>query len=474
MTIEDLRASQAIGETQSGTAGADPNFPGDHNGFAPQGSSVTGGPSSRNGHRHRDTHTWDAIAGPTSGLTRQLSSPVEGASVRDHTPQSTNVGAAHKARASSGAPDYPVTDNQATTTRSSSPGNQDCGDQSGTGNQARSVAASNPPGPAKGQASPKASAPVLADPLLALAADVLDDLQRVRIANENRLRQLTRDETDKDGEERGFGLTVDHPDVARLSALVDALIRAEHDATLNLQRMVRKHPLGPWIKAARGVGEKQGARLLAAIGDPYWNDLHNRPRTVSELWKYCGYHVLRPPGGQLPRDTQGSTAAGVPTSAHHPTSDIHIIGAGGTQSLIDQSTSDNQVCLVDGDLTGSDPGQMRHAAHSILVGVAATPKRGQRANWSAAAKMRAYLIAGSIVKAGGPYREVYDQGRVKYADAVHRVECKRCGPSGTPAPVGSPLSAGHQHARALRLVSKAVLRDLWREAKRIHDETEVT
>jgi hypothetical protein len=31
---------------------------------------------------------------------------------------------------------------------------------------------------------------------------------------------------------------------------------------------MRAHPLGPWVKRTTGVGEKTGARLLAAIGDP--------------------------------------------------------------------------------------------------------------------------------------------------------------------------------------------------------------
>jgi hypothetical protein len=271
---------------------------------------------------------------------------------------------------------------------------------------------------------------VLADPLLALAADVLDDLEHVRIANENRLRQLTRDEEDVDGEKRGFGLTLDHPDVKRLAALVAALAKAEHDAELNLKRQLRKHPLGPWVKQARGVGEKQAARLLAAIGDPYWNDLHDRPRTVSELWAYCGYHVL--PAGHRWRDAQGGSASGAQ--------------AGGNP---DRSTPD---------------------AHAARVGVAAARARGQKANWSADAKMRAYLVAVSIVKAGGPYREVYDQARAKYDGAVHQVECKRCGPAGKPAQPGSAISAGHQHARAIRIVAKEVLKDLWREAKRLHED----
>lgn len=249
------------------------------------------------------------------------------------------------------------------------------------------------PVPASSQSAPIGNAPVLADPFLALAADVLDDLERVRIANENRLRQLTRSTEDKDGEERGFGLTLDHPDVARLAALVKALADAEHQAELNLKRQLRKHPLGPWVKQAHGVGEKQAARLLASISDPYWNDLHNRPRLVSELWSYCGY--------------------------------------------------------------GDAVVQVR--------------RRGEKSNWSTNAKMRAHLVAVSIVKAGGPYREVYDAGRVKYTDAVHVTECRRCGPSGKPAQPGSPVSLGHQHARALRAVCKEVLRDLWREARRLHE-----
>lgn len=284
-------------------------------------------------------------------------------------------------------------------------------------------------GSAKVGPQPTAHALSLADPLLALAADVLDDLERVRIANENRLRQLTRTEEDSDGIERGFGLPDDHPDVKRLASLVEGLAAAEHQAELNLGRLMRAHPLGPWVKQARGVGEKQAARLLASIGDPYWNTLHDRPRTVSELWAYSGYHVLR----------------------------------------TGQSSHDTHTGLAGPGQAGGDPGHTKSDAQIALAGVAATRTRGQRANWSATAKMRAHLVAVSIVKAGGPYREVYDATRAKYDGAQHATECKRCSPSGKPAPVGSELSAGHQHTRALRAVAKEVLRDLWREAKRIHE-----
>lgn len=146
-----------------------------------------------------------------------------------------------------------------------------------------------PPAPTIRLTAPTKESSAQADAFLYLQAQILDDLEKVRIANENRLRQLTRSTQDADGQERGFGLDETHPDVARLAGIVDAIKTLEHGAELNLKRTLRQHPLGAWVKNTVGVGEKQGARLLAAIGDPYWNTLHDRPRTVSELWAYCGY-----------------------------------------------------------------------------------------------------------------------------------------------------------------------------------------
>ncbi|QBC87857.1 hypothetical protein B6K05_017810 [Mycobacterium avium subsp. hominissuis] len=250
--------------------------------------------------------------------------------------------------------------------------------------------------------------PILADPILAMAADVVDDLERIRCANENRLRTLT------DDSENGHGLSVHNPDVARLAALVDGLKASEHQAILNLQRVMRNHPLGAWVKASAGVGEKQAARLLGVIRDPYWNDLHGRPRKLRELYAYCGFHVL-----------------GSDTTVHGT---IGSPGVGG-------------------------------------VGVAPARRRGQKANWNGDARKRVWLIAASCIKqANSPYRAIYDQAREKYADAVHPADCVRCGPSGKPAPAGTPLSAGHQHARAMRLMCKAILADIWAEAERIHKD----
>jgi hypothetical protein len=245
----------------------------------------------------------------------------------------------------------------------------------------------------------------LRSPFLRLSADVVDDLENVRNANQNRLRQLTRAEADSDGKHRGFGLPTDHPDVRRLEALVEALDDSLDMAIKNLERVMRSHPLWTWAQPITGVGAKQFARLLGALGDPYWHDGDDRPRGLYELYSYCG---LAP-----------------------------VDGAGRRRT------------------------------------------RGELANWNDEAKMRVYLIAERCMIAvaqpernrkGSPYRVVYDQARAKYEDAVHTHPCPPCGTPGKPAPVGSDLRDGHKNRRALRIVAKTFLKDLWKEAERLHKE----
>lgn len=246
--------------------------------------------------------------------------------------------------------------------------------------------------PAKQNPESMSDAPVLLDPLLAFASITLDDLESQRIAMENRYRSLTQSGVSENGNEWGFGLDERNPQVATMGALVDQAREMEKQAVKNLEKLMRQHPLGPWVKAQRGLGDKTTARLLGIIGDPYWHTAENRPRTVSELWAYCG---LR-------------------------------------------------------------PGQKR--------------RKGVQANWSDEAKKRAWLLATSCVKSGGPYREVYDKRRDHTGERLHDTECVRCGPAGKPAQPGSSWSKGHQHADALRITSKEILKDLWKQARNCHNK----
>jgi hypothetical protein len=210
------------------------------------------------------------------------------------------------------------------------------------------------------------------DALLLVLADALDDLERVRIATDNRLRSL--------GQIKGLG---DGREARTMQHVSEALADLEHRATLDLQRAMRAHPLGPWVRRTKGIGEKQAARLLAAIGDPASRSM------PSQLWQYCG-----------------------------------------------------------------------HGAPSKRA-------RGVKGFWNPTAKMRLHLIAESCIKQTGtpaatgptdtkeqprqasPYRQVYDEARMDWAER--------------------DTSDGHKHNHALRMVGKAILLDLWMEARRVRD-----
>jgi hypothetical protein len=349
----------------------------------------------------------------------------------------------------------------------------------------------------------------LDDPLLGIAADALDDLERTRIANANRVGVLTRSEADSDGRVRGFGLDEQMPAVANLQALIQGLAALEHEAELQLRRRLRSHPLYPWVKNHGGVGEKQAARLLAALRDPYWNTLHDRPRTLGELRAYAGVHVLLI-GQAVTYDAHTALADEDQLPASQCVPGGHRNCAGGAQHPVDQQNFDNRAADVDRSSTptdqigsklqsicvggaqqdGSDPDYLTCDGHRDSVGVAAVRARGQRSNWNATVKMRLWNIAQSTKKqlrapcarpdgqpwashvdgcSCSPYRLTYDDGRRKYAQAVHQVPCRRCGPKGHPAPVGSPLSLAHQEARADRLVMRQILRDLWEMARDLHE-----
>lgn len=97
--------------------------------------------------------------------------------------------------------------------------------------------------------------------------NLLDDLERVRIMNSNRISALQRD----------FGASLPALDIVQ-----QGLSAVEHEAELELKRAWRKHPLREWAAAYPGVGEKLIARLIAEIGDP-----NERPNPA-KLWAYCG------------------------------------------------------------------------------------------------------------------------------------------------------------------------------------------
>jgi hypothetical protein len=233
---------------------------------------------------------------------------------------------------------------------------------------------------------------------LKIFGELVDELESVRIANGNRIGAAIR--------EKG-GV---YP---QLTATQDGLIGVEKTAQAGLRKVWRQYRLAPWAKDIPGAGEKLMSRLISVTGDPDQKEIGHleetgdgdakrwvidsyEPRTVAQLWAYCGH------GDPRRKRSAGMTQA-------------ELFKAGNPD-----------------------------------------------------AKKRVWLLATQFVKtANSPYRLVYEEARVRYKDRVHTEPCKRCGPSGKPALVGSPWNPGHQHAAALRYVGKALLKDMWNESARL-------
>lgn len=299
---------------------------------------------------------------------------------------------------------------------------------------------------------------------VSLAAASVDDIENVRKAVGSRYGALTgltpkggnklllgmhpdklladdRWTPDKDGKDRSFHLDASDPHAVRQLNLWNGLEEVEMDAVKALQMVVKQHPLGPWIKVQRGLGEKQAGRLLAATGDPYWRSkidytmtvtdgatgeettsivrtVPEGPRRVGALWAYAGLHVLTPPEDAAPE----------------------------------------------------------------VTGVAARRRKGVRSNWSTEVKTRSYLCATSCLKqlvkpchkveedAEGSPVEGYivehvgecrcSKYRVAYDERRTRTAVSWAGREG--------MTDGHMHADGLRVSSKEILKELWREARRLH------
>lgn len=262
--------------------------------------------------------------------------------------------------------------------------------------------------------------PLLDDAYLRLISSTVDDMESLRKATANRLAQLTRVGLDADGKNRGLGLDQRAPEVLTAGDLLEGVKELEADAIKTMERHLRASPLHPWIKESKGVGDKQAARLLAVVGDPYWNTLHGRPRTVSELWAYCGLAVIGGEAQRLRRGMRANWSTKAKTRAYLVAEAIVKAGVRKTDKDLDETQIDGY------------PVDNRHAT--------------------------------------SPLAQVYLDRRRATAERLHATPCVRCGPSGKPALPGSPWGGGHKQADALRVVSKELLKGLWIAARAVYAE----
>lgn len=192
---------------------------------------------------------------------------------------------------------------------------------------------------------------------IGIAASLVDDLEDLRKATENRIRSLTRTEPDKDGVIRSEGIHPLDPQVMAVQGILDGVKAQEKAAIKNLEKQILDSPFGEYVKMRKGIGPKAIGRLLAATGDPYianqifLDDDYNVigsyifERSLRQFFTYCGYGIA------------------------------------------------------------SDGNARRR-------------KKGEKANWNSEAKKRVYIISDSAMKQRNSHlREVYDSAKLKYENS---------------------------------------------------------
>lgn len=199
------------------------------------------------------------------------------------------------------------------------------------------------------------------------------------------------------------------PGALQLEPLLAVAVDLEHEADKSLigqYRVTASAGVLAWQKAQKGIGEHLLARLLGHLGDPRVATPHH--------WVTGG------PNGERTLITDEPYNRGV--------SQLWSYGGYGdsTRKPVKGMTQDE----------------------AFMLG-------------SPTLKMLVWNLACCCIKTTGYYRQVYVERRVITPERLHATDCKRCGPSGKPAKMGTPWSKGHQHADALRIVGKEILRDLW-------------
>ncbi len=106
--------------------------------------------------------------------------------------------------------------------------------------------------------------------------DLYYDLQKSRIALENRLRAINQQASHQSEEEAKV-----------LASVLEDVVRMEKSIPKAFQAYVVSSPVWPWLSGVRGIGVILAANLVSIYGDC------SRFPTISKMWAYTGLHVVK-------------------------------------------------------------------------------------------------------------------------------------------------------------------------------------
>ena len=106
--------------------------------------------------------------------------------------------------------------------------------------------------------------------------DLYYDLQKSRIALENRLRAIKQERSHQSQEEAKV-----------LSSVLEDVVRMEKAIPRAFQAYVVSSPVSPWLSHVKGIGIILAANLVSIYGDCSKFD------TISKMWAYTGLHVIK-------------------------------------------------------------------------------------------------------------------------------------------------------------------------------------
>lgn len=193
--------------------------------------------------------------------------------------------------------------------------------------------------------------------VIGISASMVDDIEELRKATENRLRALTKTTPDKDGVIRSEGVLPSDPRVLMVEGILESIKEQEKAAIRNLEKQIKDSPFATYVNMRKGIGFKAIGRLIAATGDPFI----------------------------------------------------------ATQFILDENYTVTATRIFE----RSNRQFLTYCGYGVAEdGNARRRKKGEQANWNSEAKKRVYIISDSAMKQRkSRLREIYDNTKSKYENS---------------------------------------------------------